>query len=677
MRKITGLLLALIVGGTIGLGVTTYYKPGMKQLLLSKTSQTQTPLVDNQDDDFKKAQSLLTLSKPQEAALVISKYTSEIDNQTEQGKKWLALLVQASTDSQDIPQLMHIYEFDPSAIEKNENASILVSEQLIAAGNLQGFHQLKEYWKSKSTIPEKWFILDADALILERKTTEAVDLLQSKSFEGKEDTPRLVRLSLLHMNDQPKAAWNYLIEAQKKNPNSTDVRTYRARFLESVGKPQLALVEYIAASSSDPANPFLKDQIADFYIRSKKYDQALKIWSESLNPPTGDSIWLKAIFWNKLVAPINFNWIGNAIPEGVSAPLINYLLGLAPGQFWDQKKIEHTPDLQSYLKNEQITFWLRLLENLKNGEEEQAAVLIQYNPFAGNVWEPDLLKALQRILNYRKTGNLVLPSEVGNPTKVAQVPDIADNAFNGNFINQINQLGRKGIENPTASIKVPEDLHELIMSPEVFSAALISANWREAGLQLHKIRIIPPTFPQWVTYNLTQALRTNRGVVDALKFATLQKKNPSLSLLIAELMMIGGSPDAGMSELQKLTGEPGQVGYRASWLLSLIYMEKKQFNEAKAVIEANPKLAQDQMGQEALARISLLQGDNDSAEKIYSALEQQSTEAKSFLARKAFQDKNWEKAQTLTEDLLKVYPTNQVLKDNLQKIKSERGQKTP
>ncbi len=676
MRKITGLILALVVGSAIGLGITNYFKPGMRQLFLSKTPQIPNLTVNNEADDYKKAQSFLSLSKPYEAAVIITKYIPEIESQSEQGKKWLTLLVQASAESQDIQQLMHIYDFDPNAFNQNEDAALILADQLIAGGNLSGYQTLRNHWKSQSGKPEKWFILDADALILERKTPEAVEFLQSKSFEGKEDTPRLVRLALLHMNDQPKTAWNYLVEAQKKSPDSSDVRSYRARFLESVGKPQLALVEYLSAASSDPSNPHFKDQIADFYIRTKKYDKALQIWTETLNPPTADTIWLKAIFWNKLIAPINFNWIGNTIPEGLYAPLINYLLSLSPGQFWDSKSFDHTPNLQTYLKDEQITFWLRLIEHLKNGEEEQAAVLLQYNPFASNSWEPDLSKAIQRVINYRKNGNLTLPTEAAEQVKLPS-PEVAENIFNGNFINQINQYGRKGMQDPTATVKIPPDLHDLLMSQEVWSALLISANWREAGLQLHKIRIIPSNFPQWVSYNLTQAIRTNRGVVDALKFATLQKKSPTLSLLIAELMMIGGSPDAGLVELKKLSAEQGDVGYRASWLLSLIYMDKKQFNEAKAAIQGNPKLAGELAGQEALARIAVLQGDNETADKIYAALEQQSTEAKSYLARKAFQEKNWPKAQELTEALLKVYPTNQVLKDNLQKIENERGQSSP
>lgn len=676
MRKITGLILALAVGSAIGLGVTTYFKPGMRQLFPSKTPQVPNLAVNNEADDYNKAKSFLSLSKPYEAAVVITKYIPEIENQSEQGKKWLTLLVQASAESQDTQQLMHIYEFDSQAFNQNEEAALILADQLIAGGNLAGYQALRDHWKPQTHKPEKWFILEADALILERKTPEAVEFLQSKSFEGKEDTPRLVRLALLHMNDQPKTAWNYLAEAQKKSPDSTDVRSYRARFLESIGKPQLALVEYMSAASADPTNPFLKDQIADFYIRTKKYDKALQIWTETLNPPSADTIWTKAIFWNKLIAPINFNWIGNQIPEGSYAPLINYLLSLSPGQFWDSKTFDHTPNLQPYLKSDQITFWLRLIEHLKNGEEEQAAVLLQYNPFAGNSWEPDLSKALQRVINYRKNGHLTLPSEVADQVKV-QAPEVTDNPFNGNFINQINQFGRKGIQDPINTIKVPQEMHDLLMSQEVWSAMLISANWREAGLQLHKIRIIPTNFPQWVTYNLTQAIRSNRGVVDALKFATLQKKSPTLSLLIAELMMIGGSPDAGLVELKKLSTEPGDVGYRASWLISLIYMDKRQFNEAKAAIEGNPKLAGELIGQEAIARIALLQGDNETADKIYASLEQQSTEAKSYLARKAFQEKNWVKAQELTESLLKVYPTNQVLKDNLQKIENERGQSSP
>lgn len=100
-------------------------------------------------------------------------------------------------------------------------------------------------------------------------------------------------------------------------------------------------------------------------------------------------------------------------------------------------------------------------------------------------------------------------------------------------------------------------------------------------------------------------------------------------------------------------------------------MKKKQFSQAQEIIEDNPKLAQDLLGRETLARIAMLQGDLDLADSLYASLERESSEAKSYLARRAFAEKNWKRARVLTQELLKQHPSNKLLIDNLKKIHEE------
>ena len=70
--------------------------------------------------------------------------------------------------------------------------------------------------------------------------------------------------------------------------------------------------------------------------------------------------------------------------------------------------------------------------------------------------------------------------------------------------------------------------------------------------------------------------------------------------------------------------------------------------------------------------MALLENDQLLADKLYSDIEKESTEAKSYLARKAFTEKNWKRAQELTESLLKLYPNNELLRDNYKKIMEEQ-----
>jgi hypothetical protein len=161
--------------------------------------------------------------------------------------------------------------------------------------------------------------------------------------------------------------------------------------------------------------------------------------------------------------------------------------------------------------------------------------------------------------------------------------------------------------------------------------------------------------------------------MDALEYATKQKPTPALNLLIGELLIAGGSPDAGLEKLTPLVDLPTDVGFRASWLVSLLQMERGQYDQAREMINAHPKLAQDILGKEALARIALMQGDTALADKLYSGIESQSWEAKSYLARKAYEDKNYPRAKELTELLLQEFPNNVLLRQNYQKIVEEGG----
>ncbi len=87
-------------------------------------------------------------------------------------------------------------------------------------------------------------------------------------------------------------------------------------------------------------------------------------------------------------------------------PLIEYLINLEPGEFWNQREFNHLSNANKYLKNQQETFWLKLLHALKNQQEKEALNLLKYNPFTTKSWFPELEIALKRILIYRQTGTL-------------------------------------------------------------------------------------------------------------------------------------------------------------------------------------------------------------------------------------------------------------------------------
>ena len=112
-------------------------------------------------------------------------------------------------------------------------------------------------------------------------------------------------------------------------------------------------------------------------------------------------------------------------------------------------------------------------------------------------------------------------------------------------------------------------------------------------------------------------------------------------------------------------------GSRAALMLGTFLLKNNNAKDAKKVLLAQPLLKNNIKAKELLARIALKEGDVDSAVDLYKELEKYSTEAKSFLAQKAFADRNFTQAKILTEALLLDNPDNPILKENLNKIVSE------
>lgn len=669
MRKLGIIFAVLLCGLLVSLGVAFW--PAIQGQLVTKA-------VDRKQEaaDYKKAEELLSQSKPEESLAIIKVYRPEIENFTESGNRWGDLLIRVSETTGDRPQLVALYEHSPKAFDTHEKAVLLVGDTYLIAGKVKEYQALRDSWKGRETMPERWYVMDADKLLVQGKKKEAIDFLKGKQFSGKEDTGRLIRLALLTVVEQPKAGWDYLTEAYNKDPMNPDIRSYRAKLLEAIGKNSLALSEYMAALSIDPKNQYLRDQLADFYIRHKQYVRGLQVLSEGLTGNSVDYIWLKTLFWSKVAFPVKFDWKTAAVPKGKLQPLVDYLLTLKPGQFWDEASFDKISDSSQYLKTQQATFWLRLLATLKAGHEKEALDLLQYNPFSSVSWDPQLEKLLKMILVYRKSGNLninTLSHDLVTTAKASQQENATQKDAPA-FFAQIEELAKNS--KPEQPAELPPEIKKLLLSKDAFSATFLAAGWLEAGLQLQATRVIPDGFPDWVAYAYTQALRLNRGNMEALEFATLQKQTPTLQLLIGELLVASGSHDSGMEQLKKLYKEQNDIGYRAAWLLSLLYIEKGEFKNAKETVEAQPKLAQDILGKETLARIAMLEGNSQLADQLYTEIEPKSSEAKSYLARKAFAEKNWKRAKELTQQLLIEFPNNPLLVENMKKILEEEKQPT-
>ncbi|MCE5316727.1 MAG: tetratricopeptide repeat protein [Parachlamydia sp.] len=644
-------ILVLVLLGMAGATAAFVFRPASTPLPRLTANPSQQNL---EQQDLLKTREFLNLGKPEEAVAIIQEHADDIDYKTEMGREWLDLLVRASEATLNIPQLLALNDYYSKSFDAHEKAALLIASHYLTTNRAKDFQALRDNWIGRESKPEAWFVLDVDKLLGDGKRKEAIDLLHSRSFPGKSDSTRLIRLALLYAYEEPKTAWDYLTQAYAKDPENPDIRSYRAKLLETVGKMPLALSEYRAAIQADPQNPYLKDQLAEFFVRTEQYPEALQIWSDQIKSSSQDSTWLKALFWSRVTQPIAFDWKADKVPQGKLEPLIRYLLAMQPGTFWNNSAFERLPEWQNYLSSQQATFWFRLLDDLKLGKEKEAYDLLQYNPFSSVSWNPKLEQELKRILQYRQSG------QFAREEKPLKLTDSEDPYFNA-----IDAMAQTPND-------IPHDLHDLLKGPEAFAMAFMAAGWNEAGLGLHEMQVIPPTYPDWVAVEIAKAMRENRGDSAALKFATVQPTSPSLSLLIGETYLAKGNQEAALKYLSQLKGQNSDAGYRASWLLSLLEIERGQYDDAKAAIHEQPRLAQDVLGKETLARIALLEGDTPTAEALYISLEKVSTEAQSYLARKAFFDKNWKRARMLTENLLRQYPDNPMLQQNLAKIKEEQ-----
>jgi hypothetical protein len=650
------IVLALVLLAAIGIN----YWP--TQHVTSQTTASKPFSPAEEQQDLQIAEDLIKSNQPDDALKIVFKHKKEIELFSDSGKKWAELFIQANEINKDSGQLAALYEFFPQAFNGHEKAILLVSENFLIQGKTREFQKLREEWKGKETRKDAWLILDGDLLLLQGKRTEAIDLLNSETFEGKADTPRLIRLALLNVSEQPKVAWDYLQEAYKKDPTNPEVHSYRAKLLEAVGKNSLAITEYIAAVQADPKNIYLKDQLAEFLLRNKQYAQALQIWTENLKAPSVDVVWIKDLFWSKVLTPVKFDFTTVTPPQSKLQGYIDYLIALKPGQYWDKAAFEKLPESSKILKSQQSTFWLRLIQAFKDKNETEAATLLQNNIFSTVSVNPALEQGLKRILNYRKNGTLALPED---STQVANLQLLQTQNQNQTFFDKLNNLAKD------KSAAIPADLEALLKSDLAIPAAFLSTDWYEVALQLNQTKVIPSNMPEWLAYGFTLATQANRGNMEALEFATKQTQTPSMALLTSELLIGSGSADSAIDILNKLADKNDLAGARASWLLAMIYIEKGKLKEAQDAVNRSEILSKEVLGKETLAKIALLEKNEALADQIYTSIEKQSPEAKSYLARKAFSEKNWTRARELTTELLQQYPTNALLQENLKKIEEE------
>jgi tetratricopeptide (TPR) repeat protein len=672
MRKVLVVLIAIIIIAVIALYIRS------KPQEVGKPGEMPKATVHfNEQKDMDLARRLIEENKTQQALEIIKQYENPAMIHTENGRQWLSILIDAYTANHDAGRLTFIYDHLPDLFSKHEKACTYILHTFINQEKLKEIETLRGTWAGKETLPVDWFYVDCDILAMQGKREQAKKMLLSKEFEGKDDVGRLVRLAFLVMMDSPNQALSYLVQAQKKDSQNPEIYILRAKILETFGETELANFEYTVAQQLAPTDLAIRDQLAEFYRRQGKMELALKIWKDSLTPPSSDLIWLKVLFWNKVYGPLNITWDAIQKPEGPRLPLIDYLINLPQNVFWDEKTFAKLEEGKKYLHSQQITFWLRLCQYLKDGKEKEALDLLQTNPFKFQSWDPLLEKTLAKILIFRDTG--IMPSDLlvdKNPTNEKQEARL--NALlekRHPFFLEFNSICKELVLHPE-QLNLPPSLTALFKSPDVFSAIFLADAWPEASLLLAKNKILSKDYPEWFAAGMIQATRFIDGPKAALDYAHHQVQNNLVRFAIAELELEIGQTEEAIGQLQKLTTLPSDIGFKSTYLLANCYFNLKNFDAAKSIIEKSAELKKSTIGQELLARIAVAENNEELAMRIYSNIEKDSAEAKSFLAQKAFAEKNFARAKKLTEELLREHPTNTAIQMNYLRMVEEEKKQT-
>jgi tetratricopeptide (TPR) repeat protein len=594
---------------------------------------------------------LLKDGKARDALTLVEVFIRQSPNE-----HWRRVELEALTAAADLPRLAMIFDRESDRVLADERASVLMARAFLHARRPEDFGRVRDSWRGREVQHDAWLALDSDALLVAGKVREAHTLLQSKPLSGAMDATRLTRLALLTAKGDLAEAWRMLAQAASLRPRDPDIRSFRAQVLESLGKIELARVEYVAALVAQPQDPFLRDQLAEFYVRSQNPDLALDTWSEGLSRSTPDFLRLKAHFWSRVLRPSKLPPL-DPLPPGGLDPVARQIAALPLGRFFDEPQFLALPEARLIGTQRQEVFWLRLLEDLRNGRDVEAMERLQFDPSRLRSWDPDLAAALMRILHYRKTHSLHAPGLSFASTR----PE----ASRPTFFVALEKAARDE-QSPRGRVaSFPPDIAALLRGPHAFSAAFLAAGWREAALQLRPNPGWDPGEPEWCSVGLAQALRINRGPSTALAFLQNPSLPPAASLLRAELLAELGRRDQARTELDRLCRLDSGVGFRASLLLALDAAELKEFEKARQFITRQPLLARDQVGQEILARIALIEGNQATAEQIYRGIVKTSVEAKTWYARQAFSQSRWEEARQLTRELLAMLPDSIQLRENL------------
>ncbi len=574
-------------------------------------------------------------------------------------ERWLKLEIDAAAQTRDIALLSALYRRHKQAVEANEDASLLTARMLLRMPSRQAdANALITSWESRTKRPADWFVLRADQLIAQGRREAALKLLTSRAFDGPADAPRWLRIAILVAADDPYKAWLALQRALRADMRNPDVRSFRAQVLEATGKLPNARVEYVTALLADPGNPALRDQLAEFYRRRGAIGLAVQTWQDGLTDASADWLWVRALFWSRVVGPLPQQVSVKQIPEGPLQPLARWLAALPADRFWDDPSFHRLPASSSLARNQQEVLWLRLIQAVQRRERTEALALLAASTFRGQLWNRELARALTAVLSWQERADPVRAMSGLNGDSTP-----SPHRF---LLDVINAAG-----SPQGISRLSPAERDLASGPDGPAAVFLAAGWYRAGLALHAGRPVSASAPEWFPWALVQASRQVDGVNAALRLADQMPDRPSMRLLRAELCIATGAVDQTVPQLEALQKAPPPVGVRAAWLLAQLHLEAKRLDAAARVLKQRTDLAQRPEGRALAARIALASGNIREAARLYATLGEDSLEAVAFRMQQALRAGNKQEALAHARRLLLLAPESLVTREIIERLLEE------
>ncbi len=550
----------------------------------------------------------------------------------EAGNEWLAAEVDHAALGRDLPRLVALYREDEEPFRDGEQAALLTCRGLLLDDRWPELLRLRDLWRGRERRTADWLEFDVDVLLRQRRSTEARQLLASRTFSGADEARRLARLALASETDW--AARNLADRAATLAPNDPDVLDCLGRLCEAQGRLAEAAAHYRAALSFGGYDLALRDHLADCYRRAGFFDAALATWLPADSTTRPEFAWFKAWFWCRVARPMPYDWDSTAPDSGPFRTLADYLLAMPDDQFWlGDTAYGH---LSRMALEREETFWLRLLAMLKAGMEREAGRVLRSSPFRHVSRDPDLEDALDLVLAYR-VGQSPHPSEA-----TARTPRSA-------FFRQLQHWAADGSLSP-GSPALPDDVKRLLGGDEAFAAVLLGAGWDEAALGFHRANADLSRLPGWFARDLVRATWANRGAGPALALVQKQASEPGLDLMTGELLLATGHGPEALERLRSATAAAEDTGSRAAWLYAVEALKEKRPAEARRMLEAFPALTYDLDGQTLLARCAVAEGNDDLAERLYRELESDSAEARAYLSHRAVAAGDWAAARRVLRE---------------------------